>query len=106
MVAVLRRDGERGATPLGAIGRGITRHEVWVPNLYGMREPLEQLVNLVEVGALTLRVADTYPPEKAPEAHRRLEAGGVRESWDGTSTVSPRLDLVSSDDLVVHTSRR
>ena len=27
---------------------------------------------------LTLRVADTYPPEQASETHRRLEAGGTR----------------------------
>jgi NADPH2:quinone reductase len=23
-------------------------------------------------------VADVYPPERAPDAHRRLEAGGTR----------------------------
>ena len=32
----------------------------------------------VESGAITLRVADTYPPEQAGAAHRRLEAGGTR----------------------------
>ena len=37
-----------------------------------------RLRELVEAGALTLRVAATYPPEQAAEAHRRLEAGGTR----------------------------
>jgi NADPH:quinone reductase-like Zn-dependent oxidoreductase len=27
---------------------------------------------------ITLRVADTYDPAQAAEAHRRLEAGGTR----------------------------
>jgi len=29
-------------------------------------------------GLVTLRVAATFPPEQAAEAHRRLEAGGTR----------------------------
>ncbi|NHC14728.1 zinc-binding dehydrogenase, partial [Motilibacter deserti] len=33
---------------------------------------------LVEQGRLTLRVAATYPVQQVAEAHRRLEAGGVR----------------------------
>jgi NADPH2:quinone reductase len=41
-------------------------------------EKLDQLRRLVESGKLTLRVAEVYPPERAAEAHRRLEAGGTR----------------------------
>lgn len=41
-------------------------------------ERLQRLVQQVEAGDLTLRVAEVYPPEKAPEAHARLEAGGTR----------------------------
>jgi NADPH2:quinone reductase len=41
-------------------------------------EKLDRLRQLVEAGSLTLRVADTYPPERAGEAHQRLEAGGTR----------------------------
>ncbi len=41
-------------------------------------EKLDRLRQLVESGAVTLRVADTYPPERASDAHRRLEAGGTR----------------------------
>jgi NADPH2:quinone reductase len=41
-------------------------------------EKLDRLREQVERGEITLRVAETYPPERAPEAHRRLEAGGTR----------------------------
>ena len=41
-------------------------------------EKLDRLRQQVEDGTLTLRVAATYPPERAAEAHRRLEAGGTR----------------------------
>jgi NADPH2:quinone reductase len=41
-------------------------------------EKLDRLRQLVEAGKITLRVADVYPPERAPDAHRRLEAGGTR----------------------------
>jgi NADPH2:quinone reductase len=39
---------------------------------------LEQLRRYAEDGTLTLRVARSFPPEQAAEAHRLLEAGGVR----------------------------
>ncbi|MEU0334013.1 NADP-dependent oxidoreductase [Streptomyces sp. NPDC006193] len=39
---------------------------------------LAELVRLVDAGVLTLRVAETYPLEKAAEAHARLDGGGVR----------------------------
>ncbi len=41
-------------------------------------EKLDRLRQQVENGDLTLRVAEVYPPEKAADAHRRLEAGGTR----------------------------
>ena len=39
---------------------------------------LDRLRQQVEDGVLTLRVAQTFPAEKAAEAHRLLEAGGIR----------------------------
>ena len=39
---------------------------------------LERLRDQAEDGTLTLRVAQVFPAEKAAEAHRLLEAGGVR----------------------------
>lgn len=41
-------------------------------------EKLDRLRQQVEAGQITLRVAEVYPPERAAEAHRRLEAGGTR----------------------------
>jgi NADPH:quinone reductase len=45
-----------------------------------LRRPaeLDALLGLAASGLLTPRVADTYEPSRAVEAHRRLEAGGVR----------------------------
>lgn len=39
---------------------------------------LAELVGLVDEGALTLRVAGTYPLDEASKAHARLAEGGVR----------------------------
>ena len=39
---------------------------------------LDRLRQQVEDGIITLRVAATFPPERAAEAHRRLEAKGTR----------------------------
>ena len=41
-------------------------------------DKLDRLRQQTEDGTLTLRVAATYPPERAPDAHRRLEARGTR----------------------------
>jgi NADPH:quinone reductase-like Zn-dependent oxidoreductase len=41
-------------------------------------EKLDRLRQQVEAGEITLRVAEVYPPERAADAHRRLEAGGTR----------------------------
>lgn len=58
--------------------RGITVHQVHVPSHPAKRTVLRELAELAEAGVLTLRTADLFPPEKAAEAHARLEAGGVR----------------------------
>ena len=62
----------------GAAQRGIRFTTTWVRSYDGAFEKLDALRRLAEAGVLTLRVADTYPPERAAEAHRRLEAGGTR----------------------------
>jgi NADPH:quinone reductase len=58
--------------------RGIKFTTTFVRNYDGEWEKLDQLRTLAEAGAITLRVADTYPPERAGDAHARLEAGGTR----------------------------
>jgi NADPH:quinone reductase-like Zn-dependent oxidoreductase len=62
----------------GDTERGITLHQVWVREYGRERERLDRLRELVEQGALTLRVARTFPADQAPEAHRLLERGGTR----------------------------
>ena len=41
-------------------------------------EKLDRLRQQVDAGKITLRVAEVYPPERAADAHRRLEASGTR----------------------------
>ena len=62
----------------GVAERGVVCHQTWV-RLYDHRaDVLNQLRALVESDAITLRVAATYQPEQASDAHRRLEAKGTR----------------------------
>ncbi len=75
------RDGGGFATVRGFqtdAPRGIEIHQVWVREYAEARNKLDLLRELVEDGALTLRVAETFTPDDASSAHRRLEAGGVR----------------------------
>lgn len=58
--------------------RGINFTTTSVREYDGEFEKLDTLRQLAEDGAITLRVAQTYTPEQAPDAHRRLEAGGTR----------------------------
>lgn len=58
--------------------RGINFTKTFVRDYDGETMKLDSLRQLVEDGAITLRVADTFEPEDAPVAHRRLEAGGTR----------------------------
>ena len=39
---------------------------------------MQVLADLAAKGVLTLRIADLIPAANAAQAHRRLEAGGVR----------------------------
>jgi NADPH2:quinone reductase len=41
-------------------------------------EKLDRLRQQVEGGKIALRMAEIYPPERAADAHCRLEAGGTR----------------------------
>jgi NADPH:quinone reductase-like Zn-dependent oxidoreductase len=75
------RDGGAFTSVRGFIGvpqRGIRFTATSVRAYDGEFDKLDCLRQLVESGAVTLRVAATYPPEHAAEAHRRLEAGGTR----------------------------
>ena len=62
----------------GETERGISIHRVAVSDYARNRSALDALAGLVSAGKLTLRVAETFPPDRAADAHRKLEAGGVR----------------------------
>lgn len=75
------RDGGAIATVRGRKGqveRGITLRPVWVRTYLEEQAKLDKLRQQVEDGAVTLRVARTFPAAEAAEAHRLLEAGGTR----------------------------
>lgn len=63
---------------VGANERSIVWHEVSIMDHTTRTDVLATLRDLAEDGTLTLRVADTLPAEQAAEAHRRVEAGGLR----------------------------
>lgn len=62
----------------GGPERDITVHMVWVREYQLEQAKLDRLARQVEEGAITLRVAATYPPERAGEAQARLAGGGTR----------------------------
>ncbi|MFM7535664.1 MAG: zinc-binding alcohol dehydrogenase family protein [Acidimicrobiales bacterium] len=75
------RDGGGMATVRGFQGpapRGITLHQTWVRDYWKANDKLDRLREQVEAGAVTLRVARTFPAADAAEAHRLLQAGGTR----------------------------
>jgi NADPH:quinone reductase-like Zn-dependent oxidoreductase len=63
---------------VGETERGITNVQVRVSEFAESPVALDGLRQLAEAEGLPLRVATTYPPEHAAEAHQRLSAGGVR----------------------------
>ncbi|SDF31590.1 NADPH:quinone reductase [Blastococcus fimeti] len=75
------KDGGAVATVRGYKGdgqRGLRVFPTLVRRIAEDRAALDGLRQLVEDGAVTLRVARAFPAEEAAEAHRLLEAGGVR----------------------------
>jgi NADPH:quinone reductase len=75
------RDGGKLATVRGFAGpseRGITIEPVRVASYLQNHEALDRMGRLVVEGRLTLRVAETFPPERAADAQRKLSAGGTR----------------------------
>jgi NADPH:quinone reductase-like Zn-dependent oxidoreductase len=75
------RDGGGFASVRGFVGesaREVVFHQVWVREYVRERAKLDRLRQQVEDGVLTLRVARTFPADQAAEAHRLLEAGGIR----------------------------
>jgi NADPH:quinone reductase-like Zn-dependent oxidoreductase len=75
------KDGGAVATVRGYQGDGqrdLRVLPVWVRQYAEEPGKLDGLREAVEKGTITLRVAAAIPAEEAADAHRRLEAGGVR----------------------------
>jgi NADPH:quinone reductase len=58
--------------------RGIRVHPVMVAQVLERTDWLEELRVLASEGRIKLRVARAFPPEQAAEAHRLMDAGGLR----------------------------
>ncbi|WP_392667163.1 NADP-dependent oxidoreductase [Streptomyces sp. LN785] len=76
-IALVRSEGEPGTSPLGE-PEYVTVRNVYVPEYRYASDKLDALRALAEEGRISLRVADEFPADQAAEAHRRIEAGGVR----------------------------
>jgi NADPH:quinone reductase len=57
---------------------GVEIRPVQVAQVLERTDWLDQLRDLASRGVLPLRVAATFPPERAADAHRLMEAGGLR----------------------------
>lgn len=81
-VAAAVRDGGRIVTSAPGAPlvdeRGIVTQRTFVPDYARNQAALARLSDLAGEGCLTLRVARTLPAADAAEAHRLLEAGGLR----------------------------
>jgi NADPH:quinone reductase-like Zn-dependent oxidoreductase len=60
------------------VEHGIEIHQVLVREVLERTDWLRELSDLATRGVLTLRVASTFLPEQSPDAHRQMEAGGLR----------------------------
>jgi NADPH:quinone reductase len=58
--------------------RSVRVHPVAVARVLERTDWLEELRALASAGRLKLRVAGEYPPEQAAEAHKAMDAGGLR----------------------------
>jgi NADPH:quinone reductase-like Zn-dependent oxidoreductase len=63
---------------VGELERGISTELISVRAYATESEKLRFLAGLVEQGALTPRVAEAFAPDRAGDAHARLEASGIR----------------------------
>jgi NADPH:quinone reductase-like Zn-dependent oxidoreductase len=60
------------------VEHGVHIRRVWVGDVLERTDWLHELRELAGSGVLQLRVASTHPPERAADAHRQMEAGGLR----------------------------
>jgi NADPH2:quinone reductase len=72
--------------PENEVSHDVTVHFAICVEYFGRADKIGYLRDQVEAGALTLRVARTFPAHEAADAHRLLERGGQRGrlvlTWD------------------------
>ncbi|MFE9628526.1 NADP-dependent oxidoreductase [Streptomyces sp. NPDC006527] len=78
VIVTVLGEGNRALSPDEIRRRSLRMRMAFVPDYLGDRSRLDRLREQAESGELTLRVARTFPAEQAAEAHRLMEAGGVR----------------------------
>ncbi|MFI8185256.1 NADP-dependent oxidoreductase [Actinacidiphila glaucinigra] len=78
VIVTVLGEGSRAVSTEEMRRRSLRMHMAFVPDYLGDRSRLDDLREQTEAGRLTPRVARTFPPEHAAEAHRLMEAGGVR----------------------------
>ena len=80
VLGAIRDRGQVAAVRLfvGEPEREITVSQIRVSDYAENQAALDALGRLAESGGLTLRVAETFPPERAADAQQRLATGGVR----------------------------
>lgn len=78
VIVTVLGEGSRALSPDEMGRRSLRMRTAFVPDYLGDRSRLDHLRQLAESGALSLRVARTFPAEQAAEAHRLMEAGGIR----------------------------
>jgi NADPH:quinone reductase len=92
-LARVRHHGEPGSYDVPAPPRGIRLADIFVPTYFGRQDKLAELRALVDHGVVLPQVADVLSADQAQEAHRRLDAGGVRGrlvlTFDPAATASP-----------------
>ncbi|WP_308438840.1 NADP-dependent oxidoreductase, partial [Streptomyces chromofuscus] len=77
-IVALSGDGLRPLSPAELRRRSLRKYLVFVPDYLGDHGRLDRLRRQVEAGEVTPRVARVLSAERAAEAHRLMEAGGVR----------------------------
>lgn len=78
VIVTVLGEGSRALSPDEMGRRSLRMRMAFVPDYLGDRSRLDRLRQQAESGELLLRVARTFPAEQAAEAHRLMEAGGIR----------------------------
>jgi NADPH:quinone reductase len=80
LLSVIRHGGALGSVRTwdADVEDGVHVKHIQVATVLQRTDWLEELRDLASRGVLRLRVAATFPPEQAADAHRLMEAGGLR----------------------------